>query len=392
MREFTILVLLLLTLGIPYVGKAQEPPYYVFFVSERDKQVDGEQNRYFSEIYRMNPDGSNQIRLTTNEGYEEFLDAIPQQNKISFTYTEKDDSEIAWMDYDGSGLENLTEDYDNYDSYPEFNKAGTMLFYTSWPRYETTDKQTDSEIFMLDIESRVKKKLTDNSETDYFPTLSPDETEIMFLHRRKQISGDIFSYSYYHYVFTYNIIRDVIHYCELDNLEQGAIYSDKYDYYSIEYSPDGNYIGTIIATSDNVRNAVLLNWEGDKAITQTPDSYGICNGIQFTEDNSKFVFSCHPYGGINDYHFYVMDLRNGYKISKLPVEGFTIVDFDVSPDSKTIFFSALKYGTEEALKEWNKIELFSISIDGSDLKKITENDSADYNVTIAGITTNDSEE
>ena len=76
------------------------------FVSNRDGNED--------EIYVMNADGSNQVRLTNNTYLEGSPTWSPDGSKIAFNSTRGDEPQIYVMNVDGSGQVSLTGNY-RYD-------------------------------------------------------------------------------------------------------------------------------------------------------------------------------------------------------------------------------------------------------------------------------------
>jgi len=91
----------------------------IVFVSDRDG------NR---EIYSMNPDGSNQKRLTQNVAQDSDPAVSPDGTKIAFTSDRDAQQEIYVMNLDGSNQRRLTTDPAN-DRVPSWSPHGTKIAY-----------------------------------------------------------------------------------------------------------------------------------------------------------------------------------------------------------------------------------------------------------------------
>lgn len=107
-----IIIGLLVMLMVPALASIQAqaddtPGAKIIFMSRRDGRA---------EIYSMNPDGSDQRRLTVNEVNDNEPAPSPNGRWIAFTQRATSRGEIWIMDADGSNLRNLTTD-DSHDDY-----------------------------------------------------------------------------------------------------------------------------------------------------------------------------------------------------------------------------------------------------------------------------------
>jgi Tol biopolymer transport system component len=132
-----------------------------------------------SEIYVMNTDGSDQVRLTNNPGDDWYPAWSPDGSKIAFTRN----AEIYVMDADGSNQINLTNNPDN-DWYPTWSPDGSKLAFTS-------SRGGNHEIYVMDADGSNQVNLSNNPGDDRDPTWSPDGSKIAFMSYRGE-SFDIY--------------------------------------------------------------------------------------------------------------------------------------------------------------------------------------------------------
>ncbi|UCH42338.1 MAG: PD40 domain-containing protein [Dehalococcoidales bacterium] len=140
---------------------------------------DGRRITYWVEgdIYTTNDDGKwNIILLSGRHAYEPAWS--PDGSKIAFQSWEHDpdrsdgNSEIYVMDVDGGNLIRLT-DNSAYEDYPTWSPDGTQIAFVS-------DRDGNHEIYVMNADGSSQRRLTRNSEMDTFPTWSPDGTKILF--------------------------------------------------------------------------------------------------------------------------------------------------------------------------------------------------------------------
>jgi TolB protein len=91
-------------------------------------------------------------------------------SQLAFAGRDRRGWNIYLLDADGSPLRRLTDD--NNANQPAWSPDGSQIVYISG--------DGNSELFLLDVESRETRQLTDNYATDYFPAWSPDGSQIAF--------------------------------------------------------------------------------------------------------------------------------------------------------------------------------------------------------------------
>jgi Tol biopolymer transport system component len=359
------------------VSIAETTGYKIVFLSERDEVKDKPDKHgniiNIGEIYIMNPDGTDQKRLTDNRMSESTLRQFPGMNKMYFTITDGTNSNIAWMDYDGGKFEMLTDDVNTSDSSPVVSHDGKFMIYSSHPYNEhmNLDDINKIEIWKMDLETKEKKSLTNNTSIDIQPVISFDDKEILFLHSKTTYDGEIWtSWSGRMYSFDLSQLRFTLRYMDLETGDEGAFSDESFDYNRAIYSPDNNYVVTAIEKDDEMHHTTLFTWDGVK-VTETGVGMGDCDEYKFTPDGSKLIIECdltrHGYtGGV----LFSMDMGLGRTIKKITDDDYMIGCFDITPDNKTIIFSAINRKDIGNLKN-QKSNIFSISIDGTDLKQLT---------------------
>ncbi|MBK6587582.1 MAG: PD40 domain-containing protein [Acidobacteria bacterium] len=131
-----------------------------------------------SEVYIMNPDGTNQTRLTNNFADDTQPSLSSDGTRIAFMSTRDGNEEIYVMNADGSGQTRLTNGVFS-DRYPAFSYDGTRIVFSSF-------RDGNQEIYVMNADGSGQTRLTDNVATDDQPTFSPDGSGIVFESWRDQ--------------------------------------------------------------------------------------------------------------------------------------------------------------------------------------------------------------
>ncbi|HKY45962.1 MAG TPA: DUF5050 domain-containing protein, partial [Pyrinomonadaceae bacterium] len=155
--KLTITALLLLS---PATLSAQEK---IAFMSQRDGN---------GEVYVMNADGTNQLRLTFNPAFDSDPAFSPGGEKIAFTSYRDGNAEIYVMNSDGSSQTRLTNNPGS-DLFPAFSPDGTKIAFASQRNNFWIG------IWVMNVDGSNPVELMDGiGGTD--PAFSPDGTKIVF--------------------------------------------------------------------------------------------------------------------------------------------------------------------------------------------------------------------
>ncbi len=124
------------------------------------------------EIYTMNPDGTNPLRLTMNDAADYDPSLSTDGNRIAFVSDRDNNDEIYIMNSDGSGAKRLTNN-DLPDLNPAMSADGSKIVFAS-------RRDGNYEIYVMNSDGTNQTRLTTNTSVDDEPSFSPDGTKIVF--------------------------------------------------------------------------------------------------------------------------------------------------------------------------------------------------------------------
>ncbi len=125
-----------------------------------------------SEIYIMNPDGTDQRRLTNNPANENEISFSPDGRRILFISDRNGPFHIFIMNSDGTDVRQLTNGSRD-DWGPIFTPDSTeILFFRT--------ESAGDELYIMNADGTNQRRLTNNTVADVLPSMTPDGQWIIF--------------------------------------------------------------------------------------------------------------------------------------------------------------------------------------------------------------------
>jgi len=225
------------------------------------------------DIYLINENGTNPVRLTQNEGdmvtwkygglYGPNWDWSPDGKQIVVSAHLDGPPAIYVVNSDGTHLRQLTHPEEGrFDAHPSWSPDGTKIAFTS----NLTDNPLSArgmEIWVMNADGSHPVKLADHPAGDAFPSWSPDGTKIAFASRRHEV-GENRNYE------IYVMDADGSHPVRLTD-------NEAFDY-SPSWSPDGTKIafrsadvGIVVMDADGSHPTPLPGTERAYTLSWSPD-------------------------------------------------------------------------------------------------------------------------
>ena len=249
-----------LSLSSPQSASPPGPPRAgIAFASQRG--VDGD-----SDIYVMNPDGSNVTRLTNNLGAFD-PEWSPDGRQIVFSSRDSwsGNYDIYVMNADGSGVTQLTYDAED-DGNPSWSPDGRQIAFGS-------ERDGNANIYVMNADGSNVTRLTYNGMRNWSPSWSPDGRQIAFQSRALYGAGQI-------YVMN------------TDGSDVTQITNHDWTVGSPVWSPDGRRIAfnDTNASGTPIRRIYVMNADGSN-VTQLTRSDGYNSSPSWSPDGRQIVFT-----------------------------------------------------------------------------------------------------
>jgi TolB protein len=250
--------------------------------------------------------------------------------------------QICIMNADGSGVRRLTTDNNRRHFYPSLAPDGQSVVYASFR------EQNVYEIYSLDLSTGNVDQLTDRMGVLTGPEVSPDGKSIAFV-RGNPSTGNM---------------QIMI----MDRNGENADTIPQINGWDPTWSPDGNQILFASGAGDTAQ-LFIVNRDGSdrRQISSLP----ALRGRSDWSSDGKFIVT---YSGPSWHReVYIMN-ADGSNARQLTPSGGNSQGPSFSPDGKWVAFTAYfeNYGDDHGC------EIYIIRIQGTDLRRLTNNDSCDY--------------
>lgn len=186
----------------------------IAFTSDRSGSLD---------LWLMESDGSNPIRLTSSDDAEAMPSWSPDGTKLAFTsaVNQESVSDLCVINSDGTGLRNLTRTPDVAEIAPSWSPDGEQIAYGLW--IDDADR-----IHTMDSDGGRDRMIAGNGQ---WPAWSPDGERILFSRDRGPTGPELWTVN-------------------RDGSGQAALTDSEHEPTEPSWSPDGSTIAFVAASGD----------------------------------------------------------------------------------------------------------------------------------------------
>jgi TolB protein len=251
-------------------------------------------------------------------------------------------NQICIMNADGTGFRRLTTDDSKQHFYPSLAPDGKNVLYSAFVETNNYD------IFALGIDDGSIHRITTTSAIETAPEFSPDGQSIVYARQNP------------------NTERYQIIITDRNGSDPGNI--PGVSGWDPTWSPEGKQI---LFASDAKGTVQLYTVGLDGKNEQTVTSLPAIRGRSDWSADGKYIVTYS--GGAWHRELYIMN-ADGSNVHQLTPSGGNSQGPSFSPDGKWVAFTAYfdHYGDD------NGCEIYIIRIDGTDLRRLTDNDYCDY--------------
>lgn len=223
-----------------------------------------------SEIYMMNSDGSNLIRLTTNATHEYNAVISPDGKRIAFESNRTGVYQIYTMNTDGSDVQRVTTS-GIWDQFPRWSPDGTRIVFSRVVQYPGV-----SRVCVVNADGTGSVQISGGSNNDWGPDWSPDGTRIAF-------------YSYvggHAEIYTMNP----------DGTGRQRITNSAPDKTCPRWSPDGTSLAYMVTNANwSPASIHVINVDGTADVALTDSTFNDYHPA-WSPDGTRIVFSSNRTG------------------------------------------------------------------------------------------------
>ena len=313
----------------------------IVFYSDRDGNY---------EIYTMNQDGSDQMRLTDNPAEDRQPSWSPSGRKILFISERNGNPEIYIMNADGSNQTRLTENPAG-DGEPSWSPDGTRIVFAS-------GRDDNAEVYIMNADGSGLTRLTDNPAADRQPSWSPDGTRVVFVSNR---DGN-------REIYTMNA----------DGSNPTRLTNEPAKDIMPSWSPDGRRIA-FVSERDFIHEVYVMDADGFNTARLTHNAPVNATSGLAPVPQSELNLDEIPYRIVFQ-SYRETDGRENWEICMIEADGTGLINLTNSPeidekyphvslDGRQVCFEAVE-GEAEATKSRN---VYVMNIDGTGRLKIAEN-------------------
>jgi TolB protein len=116
------------------------------------------------DLWRANVATGEELRVTSTGKPEYDAAWSPVDNRVAYVSEETGNGDIYVLNLDGSAVERLTVNTDNFDKHPTWSPEGTKIAFWSDMGFNKT-----RQVWMIDLATKTLTSLSDNPFNDWDP-------------------------------------------------------------------------------------------------------------------------------------------------------------------------------------------------------------------------------